>query len=191
MYYGVPGSGFTATCTVSGGGINTVTITSGGSGYASPPILTVYNNPSDSPTVIAVLWATLTAGVVTDVTIMNPGAGYNNVPTINSAVAYSGTPIYSNITTEALQSLDCYRLSMLGPPSGTDMNGVPLTLPQPLYPDVITMLRCLMLSQIIQPALTLYPPTTVISAQTALTDAQSNLQTAIQNTFAISTSDNM
>ena len=58
-YYSNPGgSGATATCTVSSGSINSVTITNAGSGYTSAPTVII----STPPSVTASLQAVISSG---------------------------------------------------------------------------------------------------------------------------------
>ena len=53
------------------GGIRSVTITNGGSGYAMPPVVTVHGIGID-----AELISHITGGSVTSITIVNPGTRY-------------------------------------------------------------------------------------------------------------------
>ncbi len=57
------------------------TITSGGSGYGSPPFVT-FSAPGSLGGITATGTAVLTAGAVTSITITNPGYGYADPPTI-------------------------------------------------------------------------------------------------------------
>jgi hypothetical protein len=69
------GSGATATATVTEGVITGIKLTSGGSGYASAPAVTI----TDTTGTGATAKATLT---VTGITLANPGAGYTSVPVV-------------------------------------------------------------------------------------------------------------
>lgn len=76
----------TATCTVSGGAINAVTVVDQGAGYAAVPNVTVIPNPLD-PTLGSITAATLTAaltgtGQVAAVVCTNPGTPQTSVPTL-------------------------------------------------------------------------------------------------------------
>jgi hypothetical protein len=72
----------TATATVSGGAVNTVTRTAAGAGYISAPTVVVTPHASDTITTTAVITATITGGSIDSLTISNPGVGYNNPPTL-------------------------------------------------------------------------------------------------------------
>ncbi len=81
--------------TSSTGTVNSVTIGSGGSGYAVAPTVTLVGGGGSGATATA----TITAGVVTAITIVNPGSGYTSAPTVNfssgtaTGVAVLGTGI--------------------------------------------------------------------------------------------------
>ena len=74
----------TASTAIDGnGGVDTITITDGGSGYNPliPPVI-VFSSPPDggiAPTGEAVVNA---SGIVTGITILNPGSGYTTPPTV-------------------------------------------------------------------------------------------------------------
>ncbi len=59
-----------------------VTLTSGGSGYATPPAVTVTGGGGSGATAIAVLGTGASAGKVVAITITNPGSGYTTPPSI-------------------------------------------------------------------------------------------------------------
>lgn len=66
------GAAATGTATGAGGNYETTTVTGGGTGYLTPPRVTVTGATGSG----AVLVAVLTAGVVTSITIVSPGTGY-------------------------------------------------------------------------------------------------------------------
>lgn len=77
---GNPGVGATATANTIVGFVIGATITNGGSGYTSPPAVTITGAGSG-----ATATATLTNGVVTGITINNAGSGYTGAVTISIA----------------------------------------------------------------------------------------------------------
>jgi hypothetical protein len=76
----VPSTSLTATGTpvVNSGFITSATITANGSGYQTPPSVTV----NDASGVGAVITATITDGLVTNLTVQNPGSGYSAAATL-------------------------------------------------------------------------------------------------------------
>ena len=72
----------TATATVTGGTVRTVTVTSGGAGYASPPAVTF----TGGGTAVTPPTATVTVvnGIVTAITVTG-GSGYTSAPTVTIA----------------------------------------------------------------------------------------------------------
>ena len=71
--------------------ISGVTITNGGSGYTTPPVVT-FSAPSESWGITATGVARLTNGVVTSIDMISNGRGYTGTPTVNIDGAASGTP---------------------------------------------------------------------------------------------------
>jgi hypothetical protein len=94
---------------MSNGGVAAVTITSGGSSYASAPTVTFSAPPAGGTqaTGTAVINA---SGVVTSVTITNAGSGYTSVPTVTFSVAptgnttATGTAVFAGVITMAVGS---------------------------------------------------------------------------------------
>jgi hypothetical protein len=74
---GNPGVGATATANTIAGFVIGATISNGGSGYTSPPAVTISGNGSG-----AAATAVLTEGVVTGITITSAGSGYTGTPTV-------------------------------------------------------------------------------------------------------------
>ncbi len=72
--------------------ISGVTITNGGSGYATPPVVT-FSAPSESWGITATGVARLTDGVVTSIDMISNGRGYTGTPTVNIGGAATGTPV--------------------------------------------------------------------------------------------------
>lgn len=62
-------------------GVDTITVTAGGTGYTSAP--TVVISPTNGAGAAAAATATLTGGVVSSVTVTNRGYGYTVAPTIS------------------------------------------------------------------------------------------------------------
>ena len=91
----------TATMNVIVGGAvsQTVTVTTGGSGYVMPPILSF--SPPPAGGLRATGYAVLTAGAVSSVVITNQGAGYTSAPSVTVTPAY-GDPGINAVITAAL-----------------------------------------------------------------------------------------
>jgi FtsP/CotA-like multicopper oxidase with cupredoxin domain len=70
------GTGATATAIV--GGLTGLTLTSGGSGYTSAPVVTITGGGGYGATATA----SVAGGVVTGITLTNPGSAYTSAPTI-------------------------------------------------------------------------------------------------------------
>lgn len=103
------GTGATATCTVSGGAITSITITNWGTGYISLPTITVTPAAGDTITTQAVLTPTITFNTamgpnnsvswhIDTIVITNAGVGYTGVPTItigtgSGLISAVGTPV--------------------------------------------------------------------------------------------------
>ena len=71
--------------------IKGVKITSGGSGYTSPPTVT-FSDPSESWGIKATGVARLTGGSVTSVDMISNGRGYTGTPTVSFTGSATGTP---------------------------------------------------------------------------------------------------
>jgi hypothetical protein len=105
------GSGATATCTLSGSGlpgtstqVGAIALTSGGSGYAVPPVVQITPAPGDFGWG-ATATATISGGAVTAITLTNPGANYKVAPTIKIVPA---DPI--SLTSDTSPSTGIYQL---------------------------------------------------------------------------------
>ena len=70
--------------------IESVTITNGGSGYTTPPVVT-FSSPSESWGITATGTAVLTNGVVTSIQMISNGRGYTGTPTVTIDGAATGT----------------------------------------------------------------------------------------------------
>ncbi|MBI2513367.1 MAG: cellulase family glycosylhydrolase [Opitutae bacterium] len=92
------------------GMVSAVVVSSGGSGYTTPPAVTFAAAPTGGTTATGI--ATVANGVVTGVTITNAGSGYLSAPTVTFAAPGSGGTtaggtttisqgIYSDATTQA------------------------------------------------------------------------------------------
>ena len=71
--------------------ISGVTITNGGSGYSTPPVVT-FSAPSETWGVTATGAAVLTNGVVTSIDMISNGRGYTGTPTVTIDGTATGTP---------------------------------------------------------------------------------------------------
>jgi hypothetical protein len=97
LFFGGGGAGAAATSTIGSGIIGIINITNAGSGYATPPTVTI-----SSPAVGGIT-ATASAkinsvGIVTQIAITNAGLGYTSTPTITLSSPYMvgiGTYIYN------------------------------------------------------------------------------------------------
>ena len=80
-----PGVAATATATTSGGidggPLTGISLTSGGSGYATPPAVTIIGGGGSGATATA----TISAGVVTGITLTSAGTGYTSDPAVTIA----------------------------------------------------------------------------------------------------------
>lgn len=80
---GVPAS---ATCTISGGAINAVTVVNAGAGYSVAPKITIVNDPRDTTGTGGVLTVNATlaqSGAIAALTAADNGAGMTSVPAIS------------------------------------------------------------------------------------------------------------
>lgn len=68
----------TATATVTSGFVTSITVVSGGSGYVSPPAVTISGGGGSG----AAATANISGGAVTSITVNNAGSGYTNAPTV-------------------------------------------------------------------------------------------------------------
>jgi hypothetical protein len=97
LFFGGGGAGAAATSTIGDGIIGIVNISNGGSGYVTPPTVTI------SAPVVGGITATANAkinsvGIVTQIAITNAGLGYTSTPTITISSPYMigiGTYIYN------------------------------------------------------------------------------------------------
>lgn len=71
---------------LSGGGVESVTVSAGGSGYTSAPTVTITGGGGSGATATA----TVSGGAVTAITVTNQGSGYTSVPTVNITGAGTG-----------------------------------------------------------------------------------------------------
>ena len=72
---------FNGTNLVRVGSVGTVTVTAGGSGYTSAPIVT-FSVPNDTGGIQATATATISSNLVTAITINEHGTGYTSAPTV-------------------------------------------------------------------------------------------------------------
>lgn len=104
-FIGGGGSGAAATATIGNGIVGVVSITSGGSGYSSSPIISFTNEVfvSGASTVSAAATAVVsTAGTITAIRVTNAGLGYSFAPTIVIQTPYSsgiGTFLFNEVVT--------------------------------------------------------------------------------------------
>ena len=102
---GSGGTGAAATATIGDGVVGIVTITSGGSGYITPPTITFTNEvfKSGVTTVSAAATAVVSAaGTISNIFLTNAGVGYSVAPTMSIATSGSsgsGTFRFNEIVT--------------------------------------------------------------------------------------------
>jgi hypothetical protein len=77
------GSGVSATAAVTSGFLTSVTVNSGGSGYAAAPVVKLRGGGGTGATATA----TISGGVVTGITVTAPGSGYSSAPTVSFEAA--------------------------------------------------------------------------------------------------------
>jgi hypothetical protein len=100
------GAGFAATATVSNGSIGIVTITSGGTGYSTVPVISFTGAPEGGTTASAVAYIN-SVGIVTQIGITDAGSGYTTPPTITVTAPYmggSGNYVFNEVVTGAATS---------------------------------------------------------------------------------------
>lgn len=184
---GSAGSGCTLTCTVDSGKINAVTVTSGGSGYTTPPMVKITPTSGDTPTIEAVVTPVLTDGAVSSVVIVNGGAGYAHVPGLVANTPTPDNPISLVIDSDTLTSLESYRSMLSQPVAGVNGDGIPVLISIPLYNDVLSMIRTAITNQVVNPALTAFPTSGLSSQRTTINTAQQTISTIMTNSVATPT----
>ena len=100
------GAGFAATATVSDGAIGIVTITSGGTGYSTVPLITFTGAPGSGTTATAVAYID-SVGIVTQIGITNAGAGYTVAPSATITAPFmggTGNYVFNEVVTGAASS---------------------------------------------------------------------------------------
>jgi len=98
---GGEGAGFAATTTIANGTITSITISNGGSGFSTDPIVTISGPIGGGTTALAHAHIS-SAGVVTAIYLTNAGSGYTSIPTITITPPYSsgiGTYQYNETVT--------------------------------------------------------------------------------------------
>lgn len=104
VFVGGGGAGAAATASIANGVVGVITITSGGGGYATAPIVTIPAAPAGGINAVARAYIN-TVGVVTAIRITNAGAGYTTTPTITIASPTSsgiGTYIHGETVTGSI-----------------------------------------------------------------------------------------
>lgn len=84
VFNGGGGAGAAATATIGNGVVGIITVTSGGGGYATSPIVAISTAPVGGINATARAYIS-SAGIVTAIRITNAGAGYTVTPTITIA----------------------------------------------------------------------------------------------------------
>jgi len=105
VFLGGGGAGAAATTIIGNGIVGIITLTNGGSGYATAPIVTI--NPPSSGTTATARAKINSVGIVTQISITNAGSGYTSSPTISISSPYMigvGTYIYNEIIVGSISS---------------------------------------------------------------------------------------
>lgn len=87
---GLYGATATATSTLAGDAVTSVTVTDGGGGYTTPPMVRFFGGGGSGATATA----TLTNGVVTSITVNTGGSGYVSPPTVDITPSVVFTPTH-------------------------------------------------------------------------------------------------
>jgi len=98
------GSGAAATATIGDGVVGIITLTNGGSGYASPPTITFTGISTVSAAATAVVSS---AGSITQIRLTNTGLGYTISPTIvigNPSLTSFGNYLFNEIIVGSISS---------------------------------------------------------------------------------------
>lgn len=130
---GNPGVHATATCTISAGAINAVTVVNQGAGYTNAPVISVINDPRDTTGTGASLTCVLTgSGTVTAVLVTNHGTPVTSVPTLT----FSGGGSTSGAAATAIMCFTTTAYTVTSAGSGyvgnvlvTGLGGFPTTAP--------------------------------------------------------------
>ena len=107
-FIGGGGSGAAATAAIGNGIVGVVSVTSGGSGHSSPPIISFTNEVfvSGASTVSAAATAVVSAaGTITSIRVTNAGLGYSFAPTVVIQTPYSsgiGTFLFNEVVTGSI-----------------------------------------------------------------------------------------
>jgi len=104
LFFGGGGAGAAATSTIGSGIIGIVSITNAGSGYVTPPTVTISSPPVGGITATASAKIN-SVGIVTQIAITNAGLGYTSTPTISLSSPYMigiGTYIYNEYVTGSI-----------------------------------------------------------------------------------------
>lgn len=101
-FFGGGGTGAAATTGISTGMVGVVTVTDGGGGYISEPLVT-FSGPVGLGTTATARALISSAGIVTSIRIIDAGSGYSSVPTITIGdpigLTTSGTFEYNEVVT--------------------------------------------------------------------------------------------
>jgi hypothetical protein len=106
VFVGGGGAGAAATATIGDGIVGIVTVTSGGSGYESAPVVT-FSSPVGTGITAAARAYINSAGVVTSIYITNAGLGYTSEPIITISSPFStgsGVYIFNETVTGSISS---------------------------------------------------------------------------------------
>jgi hypothetical protein len=84
----------TGTAVVTSGFVTSITLTDGGAGYTSAPVVTITGGGGNGATATA----TVSGGTVTGFTVTSPGSGYGSAPTVTVAAPPPATPTTTYVT---------------------------------------------------------------------------------------------
>ncbi len=87
------GSGATATAAIASNAVSSITVTVGGTGYLTPPVVQITGGGGTGATAVA----SIAGGQVTAITVTNGGSGYTTAPTVtlvSGATAAGGARMF-------------------------------------------------------------------------------------------------
>jgi len=91
------GTGATATATISGGAVTSITVTNGGSGYTSPPEIQIFGGGGEIATATATING---SGEVDAINVTYGGTGYTGAPTVRVGLGTEGVYMVGTLAKE-------------------------------------------------------------------------------------------
>ncbi len=81
--------------------VTSITIVNGGSGYTTPPVITIGSVTSGGATVQAIATCTILNGSIDNVTIVSPGYGYTGIPDVKLSEVLGGAELSAVLSASA------------------------------------------------------------------------------------------